>query len=599
MIINTLPFKYTVILWFIILLIIFLWNKKKYTLSKELKQSKTSLKLFLDQYYIANKLLTFLLCLLYTIGICFIFIILRYMYLGHTNYLNFSCGNDSMWPFIFFHLKLFITLVLYRALLKSLFKEELNKLYLYINQFVWRMTFYKVMTFRLGDYIIGCLRVPCYRIATLTYKEDLYIPGELPEFIHEDEYSYFIDNKKVIRLILKGQDFAKQYLLIKKIFVIFAHILRFIHVYISEVNKQLPYFILGIIVILEIYNKELKYSYIVSFVFLLIKIKRDLVSYISERSSMHDYTLSRYFYCNEIDYAVQRMYFFQNNLLTIDKPIYTEQNKVLFRSPDKIVDYICNHFQFLPNNTEYDKRKEGFYRRYLIIISFIFIASYIFYNNIYYYGFNNEYYHIGDFTFDNKAFLILLPSLIIIMIYSSYKTYYPINYEEDPWTAEWKYSRNHNILFWIAAVVQGYLFWLLVLKPALILPNSEVLLNSFVKITRIYTLEDKIMYLYNYFEYHITHTGLTIKEQEDLRSILRNIDYTNIIEINDATTFKEIVEKIKEFIQTEYYNNNEDVEAVREYVKRAQEFARQAANLLNDPDTARRTELAMEAMRHS
>jgi hypothetical protein len=159
------------------------------------------------------------------------------------------------------------------------------------------------------------------------------------------------------------------------------------------------------------------------------------------------------------------------------------------------------------------------------------------------------------------------------MGYTGYKTYYPINYEEDPWVAgDWKYSRTHNIIFWIATIIQGYILWVVILKPELIISNSEVLLDSVVKITRIYTIDEKIMYLYNYFEYHITHTGLTVKDQEDLRYILRNIDYTNIIKINDTTTLKEVVEKIKEFIQTEYYNNNADVKAVKEFVKGAEEL---------------------------
>jgi hypothetical protein len=86
------------------------------------------------------------------------------------------------------------------------------------------------------------------------------------------------------------------------------------------------------------------------------------------------------------------------------------------------------------------------------------------------------------------------------------------------------------------------------------LKQVTIIVENFnAMITRIYNIEEKIMYLYEYFEHHLTHTALSIEEQEQLRFRRREIDFKNII--NETTTLKDIQENVKLFIQREYYRD--------------------------------------------
>jgi hypothetical protein len=564
-------FENIIILWFIMLLLLYIAysirKKHESSFSKEaLKGSKQLFILYLDQYYIKNKMVTFGLCIIYLFGVSLFFIMLRYTYLGNINSIGFLPNTKVILSMVFSYIKICLTILLYKVLLDALFKHEINKLYIYITRSSWYHVCDTAVNFKIGEHLLGCIRIPCYRIATLTYKENMYPLDMYSElhYIHADECDYVIHNKIVVNTILKVQELARQYIIIRKFFRILAYILRFLHIHIDGINQRLPSFILAMVFLFELYNKEFKYIYIISFIFILLKFKSNLILFMDKRYCGYDFTLRDYFYKNKPDYALQRVSFYQDDNITVTKPVSSAANKKLYFRHHDLVDYIKDNFIWKLYNVQNRKRKAGIYRRFLILLGFLLIIGYISSTKI-------LMYNVGGFTFFYMPItLSFIP--LLIMMYTGYKTYYPINYEEDPWVAgDWKYSRTHNIIFWIATIIQGYLFWILILKPELIISDTEVLLDSFVEITRIYTLEEKIMYLYNYFEYYMTRSGLTIEKQEELRHILRIKDYGEIIK-DETTTLKEIIAKVKDFIQTEYYNSNEDVKAMKEYVKRAEEL---------------------------
>lgn len=290
--------------------------RKQTPASKEvLKSSRELFTLYLDQFYIKNKVITFSLFFLYIFGYSLIFIMLRYAYLGQINSIGFLKSNGTIWLIISNYIQVIITIILYKLLLDVLFNKEINKLYLYFMSFSWYNTFYTILNFKIAEYLLGCIRLPCYRIATLTY-------------------------------------------------------------------------------------------------------------------------------------------------------------------------------------------------------------------------------------------------------------------EEDPSNARWVYSRKNNIMYWVLIALQAYIFWILLFKPELIFSNSEIIFDYIIRITKTYTLEDKIMYVFQYFEYHIAHTTLTLEEQELLRYKLRTIEFREII--NEKTTLKEIMYNVKIYIQTEYYQNHEEVQAIE------REIVRKEA-LMNEP----------------
>lgn len=546
-----LSFYYLIPLWLgllsIILYIFFQEKRQQSSLIKEeLKESKTLFRMYIDRFFIVSKIKTFSLCSIYIFGNSLLFILIRYMYLGQITPLIISPVTSNLWLLIFIYIKLGITIILYKILLDVLFGSEINKLYLYIihNRWYWKYV-RKLLSFRLGEYVIGCLRVPCYRIATFTYQGE-YISGNLPQFIHNDELNYHIQNDIIIRIIKKMQDLAIQYRIIKELFAVLAYILRFFHIHINGINEHLPYLILFIIFVIEFQNKQFRYIYIAFFIFLLIKSKRDIVRFSQKRAYMYDANLSRYFYSNDIGYKIQRTSFYNDNKIAIDTNKYSYQNNAIDNNYPKIVDYIFNNFKSSSYPARFRRRIAGVYRRFLLTLTIVSIAIYLL---IY----KSSMYHIEALVFVNIPLIVLFIP-VLVMIYCSYKTYYPKSYKEDPTDAEWIYNRKHNIIFWIVTVMQLYIFWILLFKPELIFADTEVLFNYIITITKTYTIEDKIMYIYQYFDYYIQSTLLTVEEQDLLRDKLRQINFQEII--NETITLKDIKMNIRAFIATEYYRDH-------------------------------------------
>ena len=540
--IIALPLIYFVILWFVMYLII-LFAPSKHTIShkeyKELKESKELFKLHLDQYYIKNKMITFTCCFIYFFGISFIFILLRYAYVGQINYFTHIHYTPDV--VILTYLKIIIIIMLYKKLLDALFKKEINKFYLYFRSFSWYYTLKDLLRFNIGEYLIGCIRVPVYRIATLTFKEDMYPFEDINmNYIHDDEYNYAPTNKYIISFVYKMQNLAQKYPLVQRFFIIFAYILRFIHIHIHGIFQQAPYIILFLTFLIELYLREFKYIYIISFLVILVKTKHNLLFFVDKRGIV-DRQISEYFYKNQVDYSVQRLSFFKNNNITIQTPLFTKANKNLYFYHKDIVEYIQNNFEYTLYDQKDHRRKVGRYRRVLLILSFVIIACYILL------------YKVDSYSINISTLFLILFTLIPIMIYYSYQTNYVISYQEFYSVSDWRYSLKHNIVFWIVAGLQAYIFWLLLFKPELIIPDSEIILDNIIKIRRIYTIEGKIMYLYQYFDYYIQSTSLTIEEQDLLRDKLRQIDFKEIID--ETTTLKDIIENMRYFIAAEYYKN--------------------------------------------
>src|ERR1700734_296710 len=82
-----LSFYYLIPLWISLLsiiLYIFFQEKRQQSSSTkdELKKSKMLFRIYIDRFFIANKIKTFGLCSIYFFGNSLIFVLIRYMYLG-------------------------------------------------------------------------------------------------------------------------------------------------------------------------------------------------------------------------------------------------------------------------------------------------------------------------------------------------------------------------------------------------------------------------------------------------------------------------------------------------------------------------------------
>lgn len=491
-----LSLKEIALLWLILILIIiftknFRKRKNEKLLLEKLKNSREFFRAYIDQYYITSKLKTFSFCFLYMCGTSLIFIGLRYTYLGNTTQLNYITTESS--TALLTYIQVIITFILYKILLDKLFANEANKLYLFLETVSLGESCRYLLGCKIVESILGYLIVAC-----------------------DDFISKYVDNKNIQRT---------RYCL-KVLFTALSFVLHFLYVHIKGFSTQLPYFILSLIFFVELYNKEFKYIYIASFICILIVTKRRLEYFIRTRNRNLDKTIAEYFYNNDVSYAKQRLsFFYDEKILIIVNPLNTQQNQDLILKHSALVDYIFNNFQ-IPNDSSNQKQQEGLYRRFFIVCSSMFLLSFTLTSKI-------LVYKTEGFVFC----MVLLLLLLCVLIYTSYQVYYSQN------------TTVYNSIFWITTLIQSYLFWILLLKPELFFPETEVLWNNVFTIIKVYTYEEKVMYLFQYFEYRIA--GLTANEQELLRCILRMVAFDTIID--ETTTLKDIIYYVKGFIQTQYY----------------------------------------------
>lgn len=92
------------------------------------------------------------------------------------------------------------------------------------------------------------------------------------------------------------------------------------------------------------------------------------------------------------------------------------------------------------------------------------------------------------------------------------------------------YNRRYEVMFWLLIILQSYILWKVLFKPQILFMNTETLLQlpfDLLKISKNYNLEEKILYLFDYFEFKLH--SIEPKNHEYLRHILRQIDFDSLI----------------------------------------------------------------------
>lgn len=225
-----------------------------------------------------------------------------------------------------------------------------------------------------------------------------------------------------------------------------------------------------------------------------------------------------------------------------------------------IVHNIKNSFNNIMDKFKYNQRRISTYIRLSLLFTTICITGYIL-------TCKSMAYQVEAFGFTNIPIIVLFIP-VVIMAYSAYKIYDPINNNNN---INWKFNIKHKIIFYTATILQGYVFWILLLNPILFFCYNEVIFNTIIKITKVYTIEEKIMYVFQYFDHYIQSTALTIEEQDILRYKLRKIRFYRIVD--ETSTLKDIQYYVRLVIQTEYYRNT--IMCMEDLIVRIQ-------NLMND-----------------
>src|SRR3978361_241516 len=518
-----------------------------------LNKSLPAFKEYLDSYYITNKIYTIIAFVFFLFSTVIVFVVLRYLYLGELNTLLYIESKNISFSIIFYlilkYILFLLCILLYKVILEILFFKEVLKVHIYLNKYELYVKLQDVMDFEVNDYILKHLWILSYRIATLTYDpENFNKPFEewFEQLIDSNEQSYHVTNYYMNSIALWCMDKCKKNSYLSHFFYLLACILKFLHWHNRNgVFKLLPYTFLLLTFFYDIYNRELYYIYHASFIFIILRLIISYRNFIRDSNTHANSIIANYFYKNSLPYEEQRFYILNYKTYLLEKTSLANQN-LSFIKHDPLM--LMNKLKKSPVIQDSDEKKLNQKRiKYmnirfhvclvLAVISFSFLS----YNNI-----------IIEYFLNIPLFFAIIP--LLIMFYCMTKIFYrEINeaFTGDEWY-QYIYNKKYDMIFWIFTIIQIYIFWITFFGPQLIFVKDEILFDNIIKIIRIYTIEEKIMYLYQYFDYSVGKVTqitpdniyhLTEAEREFLRYYLRKEDYASMI--NKTTSLKDIQEYIR------------------------------------------------------
>jgi hypothetical protein len=262
-------------------------------------------------------------------------------------------------------------------------------------------------------------------------------------------------------------------------------------------------------------------------------LKRKLGEFILSQNGNFSLELSSYFYENEIPYIQQRPTILKNNNNIIDYSTFANRYLYKLLKNKKFISYIITGEgvlgQLLIKSGKSGRKTKN---KLLLTLVITCLLVTIIMSKIY----------------DSNIYLFLLPliplwSILILKI---------LIIDED------KQQLQMKIIFWLVLLCNIYSFWIL-LKPSIFFVDSDLLWDWFITIKRIYTIDEKIMYVYQVFEYKAQFlSNLPGNFNADyLRHMLRQIDLK--ILISDSTTLKDLSVYVSIFVENyilnEIYNN--------------------------------------------
>lgn len=587
------------IIFFVIIIgtIFYLADKNKRCSYKEIKQDYSLYCKYIDKYYI-NKIYYTIFAFSIYIFINFLMVfILRYVALGQMiDIMKISMHTASLFnvnilvSFLGFWGCFILGFIFVKYLTMILFYEDVVKVKIYLAQFDFLFTIKRLFRSNPVERYLKFLAYISYRIATGTYNSELF-KEEFDDWYNKQlDYSEvtlreFYENSYIKLFAEYCMYYAKKYKIIYKIFYTMAFVFNFLRNLCHDgysINGFFRYFIYPffvIIIIIDIYNRQLYYIYYINFIYFFIHLHQRYCKYEKSLDSYTIYVFSNYFYKNEKPYYLQRVSIL-NNIHNINN--YSEQNneiQVGYISGTKkaepsghvynVLNQMKKPFTSSESTLKEDKaRNRSFIRYHIIILFFILGIFLIFFHN-------NFIISIFDQTVSN--YIIFMPIIIMgICAKGAYKKKIFNKFTLDEYESPYSENVFYKAIFWIICILQGYLFWLLILKVEIFILDTETLLNiSFIlklpeeilctmpyegikqmpenllnynmlTIKKVYTLEEKIQYLYAYFDLYVSSSALASEDKDYLRHILRQMHFEFI---KDTTTLKDIQWFIKIFIE--------------------------------------------------
>jgi len=482
---------------------------------------------YIDKFYIATNqqlIYIFFKSLIYFFLTILIFIFLRLLAIGDIQILtkiNTINGYNLLLGVL-----ILIIFIIFHHLLSKFFTKDLITIYIYLLQYKYFQKYCEMLSY---DYVTSCykqIKILCYRIATNTYNPAMFnedFDNYYNKQIDCQELWYTIKQPFLSNIIYIISNIVKNYNFLQyifyKIYRIFF-ILDWSNMY--RPFKYTPFFLMILVVINDIVNGYFFYIYYYLFFFLCYQ------KFIAHKFFLGNIYItllhvSIYFYNNDLPYKEQRPYIFSDSIILLKNSSANKWLKTYWSFTDSgnIKELFISNFS-LTNKFD-DKALNNLYIRnniiYLLLIFFFFFVDNI--------GSHISIYFI-DYKINNYYFNILT---MVLLIFISNKAYY---WAEDTYNKNTMHegrhreiNNNYKIIFWIILPCQVYLLWLTIFFPIFFF-HTEILINtSWLKIIKIISDNEKILYIYQYLDMMMPQYSLTIEEKDYIRFLLRKIDFSH------------------------------------------------------------------------
>lgn len=479
------------ILVFLIILYIILnlfYNKHEFNPGKDTE----SFLLNIHKYYISNICYVYFTIIIYFILNTLIFMLFRIQYLGISNIVDFSINSLGITNIL--NILIFmLNIILYFQILPVIFYSYLIQLHFYLYQKPWYNSlnnFIRDNDMKLSDI--------CRECAVYCKKRLLH--------------NMFIKkHKNLIEIVEKCSHF----------FIVLAkHISRFFY--------YLPYTVLALIFIYDLFNGYIYYTYFMLFILLFITRSRKYRRFLYVKDPVYDSQISDYFYKDKNKYL-----FLIKNIKKISEKslINFEDLGNVLSQKDEIIEYFKKDFHvyyiLYKDRIEAEKLLSAKAKRLnLLLLSFLGFIFVLY---------NLDKYQIFILNIYKLNLLVTMPLTIIIYVCNRKILY------KDPQNEVLKNNKIYYILFHFFIFIQAIILFIIILKNKITSIPSETIIDFYYfKIIEIYTVEDKENYLKHYL--NILENYKIIDEKESWISIKETI------KITQETTLENIRDAVKDYI---------------------------------------------------
>jgi hypothetical protein len=500
---------------------------------------------FLHTYYVKNIYLCVFYVFVYFFNTMFIFIIIRYCNLGRVFVLDDTLNGRGNVLLLWIIIGILFNYIILRQILSLILYKQVYMLHLYLlNNDIYDYVMIRInLTYNFIHRQFSSFTNYLTFISDLTFDLQDHIKrmNSLSEFIEDKDA---IKNRLRLNKIYRHREYVLKRRYIVIICQSIINRIRPLYRYIDEILQYFPIFVVMVIYLYDLSHVEIRYTYYGLLFYIIIQGISKIRKFWNQNDPVFDPILYKYFYSPNINYMECEPILKDNSLSSIEKIIkITDINPEAFTvdMPEvkkDLIRYLLNDFKNLSILDIIDTDKElkeikTHVTKVLLTIGMAIIVWII----------------ISPIRL-NYELLVIMP--LGIMISNLYI------YEEDNLVYskkrrfEYKENKVNQVSFWIMSIVQSCIIVILYIKHNLITYMNEVIWNYGIKITQVFTEEEKLDYMLRYIRrmvkdikpipegYTENLTQMTLESKKRILDILTTIDYKKFIKDHEFITLEEI-----------------------------------------------------------